>query len=186
MQPSRLTTPLYITKGGTFRQQFFLQQPVVESRDITGGQAQPLQITVVAHGLPDAWPVWIEGTGIPALERPYPRQTLTPEVVDANTLGFPGVVVGAGAQPRQGQIRFHKPVELNGATVRLDVEVPEGATAPGFVVTTDTAGVIFISLPAGDTEAIDWDRANFKVWLTMSNGDVDCWICGEFVAGGCC
>ncbi len=43
-------------------------------------------------------------------------------------------------------------------------------------------GKVSILIPATITSEVTWSRAKFRLWLTMSNGDVDPWVTGEIVA----
>lgn len=185
MQPIRLTQPLYLIRGATFRQAFLMQQPTINYKDITGGQSFPLELKVPGHGLVNGWPIWVEGvTGIPELNRPYGGQPLFGEVVDVDTLRFSTISGINRPRPTGGKIIFNLPVDLAGATAK--VELLDLAEPSEVLISTvvDAGGTVTISMAPGDTAGISWERAKFALWLTLSNGDRDCWLTGEIVAEG--
>lgn len=185
MQPIRLTQPLYLTRGATFRQPFLLQQPAINYKDITGGKSFPLELIVPAHGLVNGWPIWVEGVaGIPELNRPYGGQPVFGEVVDADTLRFSTISGVNRPKPASGKIIFNLPVDLTGATAK--VELLDAAESTEGLITTvvEPGGTVTISMAPADTAGIPWPRAKFALWLTLSNGDKDCWLTGEIIAEG--
>lgn len=185
MQPVRLTQPLVLTRGATFRQSFFLQQPVLSFKDVTGGNAFPLELTVPAHGLYDGWPIWVEGVpGIPELNRPYGGQPLYAEVVDPDTLRFSHASTVNRPRPNSGKILYNLPVDLNGASASLEL-LGDAEPTETFVTTTiEGPGLLSVAIASSATADIPWERAQFALWLTMSNGDRDCWLTGQILAQG--
>ncbi|MDX0622893.1 hypothetical protein GOD54_23625 [Sinorhizobium medicae] len=185
MQPTRLTQPLILTRGATFRQTFFLQQTKLAYEAITGGRSFPLEITVPAHGLLDGWPIWIEGLkGIPELNRPYGGAPIFAEVIDEDTLRFGSVSGVDRPRPNGGSIVYNLPVDLTGATISVELldtaEPDETLIVPSIV----GPGEVQLLMSASNSATITWGRAKFALWLTMSNGDRDCWVTGEIVAEG--
>lgn len=185
MQPTRLTQPLVLTRGATFRQTFFLQQPKLAYEAITGGRSFPLEITVPAHGLLDGWPTWIEGVkGIPELNRPYGGPPIFAEVIDEDTLRFGSVSGVDRPRPNGGSIIYNLPVDLTGCTVSvelLDEAEPSEDLISASIVGPGQVGML---ITASDSATITWSRAKFALWVTMSNGDRDCWLTGEIIAEG--
>lgn len=185
MQPIRLTQPLYLIRGATFRQAFLMQQPTINYKDIIGGKSFPLELNVPSHGLVNGWPIWVEGvTGIPELNRPYGGQPVFGEVIDADTLRFSTISGINRPRPAGGKIIFNLPVDLSGATAK--VELLDTAEPSEILIHTVIGpdGTVTISMAADDTAEITWPRAKFALWLTMSNGDKDCWLTGEIIAEG--
>lgn len=185
MQSTRLTQPLQLTRGATYRQAFFLQQPTLNFKDVTGGQSFPLELTVVGHGLQNGWPIWLEGVpGIPELNRPYGGQPVFPEVVDADTLRFSTISGINRPRPTSGKVVFNMPVDLTGATAKVEL-LDAAEPSEDFITTSISAGgTVTMVISAADTAQITWERAKFALWLTMSNGDRDCWVTGTIIAEG--
>ena len=87
MQPARLD--LRVIQGATLRKPLLLMQPHYVYLPITAiQQTAPLRLTVPAHGMPDGWPCWLEGTaGWAQLNRDKLREPFRiGAVVDANTI----------------------------------------------------------------------------------------------------
>lgn len=185
MQPTRLTQPLLLTRGATFRQAFYLQQPTINYKDVTGGKSFPLELTVVAHGLQDGWPIWVEGvTGIPELNRPYGGQPVYGEVIDADTLRFSSISGINKPRPSSGKVIFNMPVDLTGATAKIEILGQQEPSEDLFTTTISAGGTVTVAMTATNTANLSWDRASFALWLTMPNGDRDCWLTGQILAEG--
>lgn len=206
MLPSRLAQPLLLVKGATFRQTFLLQQPVLQYRPIsTSAATSPVELTVPNHGLITGQAIWIEGVEqLVSVNRPRTGSPIYAEVIDADTLRLTGVNGRGQPRTRGGQIIYQKPLDLTDCTARLELVLPEapeppaaGCPAPEPEEPVDPVdppptefqgsidpliGKISFAIPASVTGVVTWSRAKFRLWVTMSNGDVDPWIAGEIVA----
>jgi hypothetical protein len=191
MLPARLNQPLTMTKGGTFRQSFLLQQPVTRFRPVTTSKpSSPVELTVPNHGLLSGQPIWIEDVRLfVELNKPRSGNPIYADVIDSDTLRL--VDVSGAGKPRAqgGQIIYQRPVDLTGASARIELVLPPPAVppeipepAPSFDAEIDPEiGKITVLIPAGETAAMTWTRAKFRLWVTMSNGDVEPWIAGEII-----
>lgn len=184
MQPSRLQQPLTVVKGATFRQDFYLQQPLLQYRTITISRATaPLELEVPNHGLLNRQPIWIEGvSGMEALNHPYPGPAIYADVVDPDTLRFNDINGLQAPRAQGGAVIFQAPVDLTGCSARFEVLTPTGEHL--FDVTgsiTAASGLVTVSMPGTETAALTVARTKFRLWVTMSNGDVDPWVVGELL-----
>jgi len=176
MQPAKLD--LHIVQGATLRDTLRLMQPRYEYRPITGISGSPLRLTV-DHGLPGSWLAWVEGVngmqGVnrsPRTERPH-RVT----VVDAATLEI-NALSAFGLNPSGGQLIYKPPVDLTGATARMQVRDKPGgelllelSTANGGLTMTG-AGTIDRAISAAATAAITWAEGVYDLEVTYADGTV--------------
>ena len=181
MQPSLLAEPLIITKGATFRQAFFLQQPELVYLPIAQiEQTTPVQFTVPSHGIPPGWPIWIEGvTSLTEMNRPRTGSPTFAEVVDANTLRMNQVDARGRPRGQGGNVVMQTPVDLTNSTATLQVVDAQGE----ILLTTNAVGATkgVLEFLVRDTTKLTWSRGRFRLWLTNSLGDTDLWLTGEVI-----
>ncbi|MDP3848629.1 MAG: hypothetical protein Q8R10_19595 [Pseudomonas sp.] len=185
MQPARLD--LRIVQGATLRKPLLLMQPSYVYRPIGAIQkTAPLRLTVPAHGMPAAWPCWIEGaTGWSALNRDKQRERFRiAAVVDADTLEF-NDLNGAVQNASGGHLVYQAPVDLTGASARLHIRDAVGALLLALTLGSGLEiagpGRLLLTLSAAQTAAITWLKGVYDLELTMSDGSVDRWAEGEVV-----
>jgi len=170
MQPTQLA--LVIHRGATFRARLRVMRPSFVYLPITAiGATAPVQLTV-EHGLPTDWPVWISGVRqMPALNRAAPQQAPHfVRVVDANTLEI-NTINALGLAPQGGQIQYHPPLALTGATATLTL-YNKGAEVGTLPVTVDAAGWVDVVLTDEQTEALDWTELQYTLDVQLGAGDV--------------
>lgn len=177
MQPARLD--LRIVQGATLRDTLRIMQPRFEYRPITAIAAEaPLRLSV-AHDLPGNWLVWIQGVQQMQELNRAPRRELPhrAEVIDPNTLEI-NALSAVGRLPTGGQLIYQPPVDLTGATARMQIrDKPGGAlllelsTAAGGLAITG-AGTIERTLSAAITAAITWCDAVYDLEVTYPDGTV--------------
>lgn len=184
MQPARLD--LRIIQGATFRKPLLLMQPVYAYKPIGAiQQTAPLRLTVTAHGLQDGWPTWVEGVrGWSALNRDKQRGKFRPaKVIDANTIEY-NDMNGIGQSATDGQLVYQLPVDLSGASARMNIRDASGtlllalSTATGELV-IDGLGRLLMVLSAAQTAALTWTRGLYDLEIVMADGSVDRWANGE-------
>jgi len=184
MQPARI--PLSIIQGATLRDTLRLMQPRFEYRAITAIAATaPVRLTC-AHDLPGNWPVWLQGAQqMPELNRaPRREHPHRAEVVDATTLEI-NALSAVGRTPSGGQLIYQPPVDLAGATARMQIrDKPGGAlllelstTAGGLTITGP--GTIERTLSASATAAITWTAAVYDLEVEYPDGTVHRYVCGD-------
>ena len=170
MQP--YTLPLRIHKGATFRARLRVMQPSLEYRDITGIAATaPVRLTV-EHGLPADWPVWVERVQqLPELNRAVQRQEPHHAVViDEATLEI-NRINAAGTRASGGQIIYHRPLPLGGATAALSL-FDKGQPAGTLPVEVNAAGWVDLVLTDEQTAELGWTERTYALDVTLGSGDV--------------
>jgi len=182
MQPAKLD--LHIVQGSTLRDTLRLMQPRYEYRPITALGGSPLRLTV-DHGLPGNWLAWVEGVngmqGVnrsPRTERPH-RIT----VVDASTLEI-NALSAFGLNPSGGQLIYKPPVDLTGATARMQIREQVGGTVL-LELTTENGGLaisgpgtITRTLSATQTAALTWTEAVYDLEVEYADGTVQRYLQG--------
>lgn len=177
MQPARI--PLSIIQGATLRDTLRIMQPRFEYRAITAiASTAPVRLTV-AHGLPGDWLVWVQGAQhMPELNkaprREHPHRV---EVIDASTLEI-NALSAVGRTPSGGQLIYQPPVDLTGATARMQIrDKPGGALL--LELSTDNGaleitgpGTIVRTLTAAATAAINWAAAVYDLEVEYADGTV--------------
>lgn len=162
---------LKITRGSTFADT--LQWATSECRLIqcTLNPTAPVTIDAVGHGLPDGWPVRIEG---------HPRipesSTFAVKRVDEDSLSLPclnGIPFGTA---RSVVVRASAPVDLAGYTARMQIRDKVGGTVlleltteNGRIAIDNATKKISRLIEADDTEAITWKKGVYD--LEMVSGD---------------
>lgn len=182
MQPAKLD--LHIVQGSTLRDTLRLMQPRYEYRPITALGGSPLRLTV-DHGLPGNWLAWVEGVngmqGVnrsPRTERPH-RVT----VVDAATLEI-NALSAFGLNPNGGQLIYKPPVDLTGATARMQIRAGVGG-ALLLELTTENDGLAITgpgtltrTLSAAQTAALAWTEAVYDLEVEYADGTVQRYLQG--------
>jgi len=127
-----MSAPTYditIVKGKTFAQAYLYASEKVVFKQITGSPlAAPYRITVPAHGVPDGWPVRIEGAKAPLELNTQQRDYLIATVIDVNTIEFNGLNGSAWkAYTTGGVLVYNEPAPLTGWRARAQVRARVGA-----------------------------------------------------------
>lgn len=177
MTPARLPTPLQITKGATFRQLFFLLQPSVWVLQVQDVSLDGLLI-VPAHGLTTGQPFWLEGLKYsPKALRKYGGPPMYADVVDVNTLRVPGV----DRRETSGEVLRQIPVDLSNATPEFEIVDGDGKLLLLGAVEKLDGGKVQVVLSEEATAAATWEYGEFRLWVTMANGDRDAWLGGKVI-----
>lgn len=185
MQAARV--PMCIARGATYRDTRRFMQPRREYRTISAiAPAAPLLITAPGHGLVGDWLAWVGGaTGFPNLNREPGRQAAhRVEVIDINTLEI-NALSGVGLSPAGGQLIYQPPVDLTGATARLEIrEREEGgavllALSSGDGISPGAPGTLVVEISAADTEAFTWTSAWYDLDITFPDGTVSRFFRGQ-------
>lgn len=182
MQPAKLN--LHIVQGSTLRDTLRLMQPRYEYRPITALGGSPLRLTV-DHGLPGSWLAWVHGVssmqGVnrsPQTERPH-----RVIVVDESTLEI-NALSAFGLNPSGGQLIYKPPVDLTGATARMQIRAGLGGAVllelttenDGLAITAP--GTITRTLSATQTAALAWTDAVYDLEVQYPDGTVQRYLQG--------
>lgn len=181
MQPAKFD--LHIVQGATLRDTLRLMQPRLEYRPITAIGGSPLRLTV-EHGLAGNWLAWIEGsTGLQGLNRSTRERPHRVTVIDESTLEI-NALSAFGLAPSGGQLIYKPPVDLTGATARMQIrdqiggqELLELTTDNGGLAITGP-GTITRTISAADTAAIAWASAVYDLEVQYPDGTVQRYLQG--------
>jgi hypothetical protein len=177
MQPARI--PLSIIQGATLSDTLRIMQPRYEYRPVTAiASTAPVRLTC-AHDLPGDWLVWLQGVQqMPELNK-TPRRELPHrvEVIDASTLEI-NLLSAVGRLPVGGQLIYQPPVDLTGATARMQIRAKPGA-ALLLELTTENGGLSIASpgtitryLSATASAALGWSTGVYDLEVEYPDGTV--------------
>lgn len=181
MQPAKLD--LHIVQGSTLRDTLRLMQPRYEYRPITGLSGSPLRLTV-DHGLPGSWLAWVEGVnGMQGVNRSPRERPHRVTVVDASTLEI-NALSAFGLNPSGGQLIYKPPVDLTGATARMQIRAGLGG-AVLLELTTENGGLAITgpgtltrTLSATETAALTWTDGVYDLEVEYADGTVQRYLQG--------
>lgn len=181
MQPAKLD--LHIVQGATLRDTLRLMQPRLEYRPITEIGGSPLLLTV-DHGLPGNWLAWVEGvTGMQGVNRSQRERPHRVTVVDPSTLEI-NALSAFGLNPSGGQLIYKPPVDLAGATARMQVRAGIGG-ALLLELTTENGGLAITgpgtltrTLSAAQTAALTWTEGVYDLEIEYPDGTVQRYLQG--------
>lgn len=181
MQPAKLD--LHIVQGSTLRDTLRLMQPRYEYRPITALGGSPLRLTV-DHGLPGNWLAWVEGVnGMQGVNRSTRERPHRVAVVDADTLEI-NALSAFGLNPNGGQLIYKPPVDLAGATARMQIRAGVGG-ALLLELTTENDGLAITGpgtltrfLSAAQTAALAWAEAVYDLEVEYADGTVQRYLQG--------
>lgn len=181
MQPAK--HDLHIVQGSTLRDTLRLMQPRYEYRPITALGGSPLRLTV-DHGLPGNWLAWVEGVnGMQGVNRSPRENPHRVTVVDEDTLEI-NALSAFGLNPSGGQLIYKPPVDLAGATVRMQIRAQIGGavlleltTANGGLAITGP-GTITRTISAAQTAALTWTDGVYDLEVEYADGTVQRYLQG--------
>lgn len=181
MQPANLD--LHIVQGATLRDTLRLMQPRLEYRPISTIGGSPLRLTV-DHGLPGNWLAWVEGvTGMQGVSRSQRERPHRVTVVDPGTLEI-NALSAFGLNPSGGQLIYKPPVDLTGATARMQIRARIGGELL-LELTTDNGGLAITghgtltrTLSAAQTAALTWTEGVYDLEIEYADGTVQRYLQG--------
>ncbi len=181
MQPARLDLP--IIPGTTYRDTVRLMQPRHEYRPITALGGSPLRLTV-DHGLPGNWLAWVEGVnGMQGVNRSTRERPHRVTVVDAATLEI-NALSAFSLNPGDGQLIYKPPVDLAGATARMQIRAGVGGalllelnTENGGLAITGP-GTLTRTMSAAQTAALTWTDGVYDLEVEYADGTVQRYLQG--------
>jgi hypothetical protein len=182
MKPAILN--LDIAQGTTLRDTMRLMQPRYEYKPITAIAATaPVRLTV-DHGLTGNWLAWVEGAqGMPALNRSVRERPHRVDVIDAETLEL-NALSAFDLNPSGGQLIYKPPIDLTGATARMQIRAQIGG-ALLLELNTDNGGLAITgpgtltrTLTAAQTAALTWTEAVYDLEVEYADGTVQRYLQG--------
>ncbi|WP_301361832.1 hypothetical protein [Stutzerimonas nitrititolerans] len=182
MQPAKLD--LHIVQGATLRDTLRLMQPRLEYRPITAIGGSPVRLTV-DHGLAGNWLAWLEGsTGLQGLNRSTRERPHRITVIDESTLEI-NALSAFGLAPSGGQLIYKPPVDLTGATARMQIRAGIGG-ALLLELTTENGGLAITgpgtlvrTLSAAQTAALTWTEGVYDLEVEYADGTVQRYLQGK-------
>jgi len=182
MQPAKLD--LHIVQGATLRDTLRLMQPRLEYRPITAIGGSPVRLTV-DHGLPGNWLAWVEGaTGLQGLNRSTRERPHRVTVIDESTLEI-NALSAFGLAPSGGQLIYKPPVDLTGATARMQIRAGIGGalllelTTENGGLTITGPGTLVRTLSAAQTAALTWTEGVYDLEVEYADGTVQRYLQGK-------
>ena len=183
MQP--LKHDLKLVQGATLRDMIRIMQPRYEYRQITAiASTAPARLTV-DHDMPGNWLAWVEGVQkMPELNRSH--RTERPhrvEVIDASTLEI-NALSAFGLLPEGGMLIYKPPVDLAGATVRMQIRAQVGgevllelSTLNGGIAIAGL-GTITRTISATQTAGLTWTEGVYDLEVEYPDGTVQRYLQG--------
>ena len=181
MQPASQDLP--IIQGTTYRDTLRLMQPRYEYRPITALGGSPLRLTV-DHGLPGNWLAWVQGVnGMQDINRSQREKPHRVTVVDESTLEI-NALSAFNLMPSGGQLIYKPPVDLTGATARMQIRAGLGG-AVLLELTTENGGLAITgpgtltrTLSATETAALTWTDGVYDLEVEYADGTVQRYLQG--------
>lgn len=181
MKPQRV--PLTLYEGTTLKKVFRWGQStkkyeLIQDMDVSA----PVSINVPAHSIEDGWPVWVESVEGPdelnrdsTKDKPY-----TANVVDTDNIELENTNgLGLSSYQASGAVVYHPPVDLTGATARMQIKTSvEDTTAlfswdsSGGEITIDNQGKITLSVDPATLTDIEFTEGVYDLEVEESGGEV--------------
>lgn len=180
------TYPLTLVRGKTLSQPLQYAEGFLLYRPITAVTSKaPLRVQADAHGIPDGWPVRIQGVATPAAMNTPTDEYWTAHFVNENEIEINALDVSLEADyVFGGSVVFRQPADITGWKVRMHIRTGIGGTvllslssdpadgADG-VITVDAASSSFVlNLTAEQTAAITWKGALYDIEGIRPDGAV--------------
>jgi hypothetical protein len=177
-------TPLSIYRGATFRHAMRLATRVLAFREVSAvALSSPIAITITAHGIIDGWPVRLRcADGLEQTEDDCghaidPCAWYRAKVLDANTITL--AISGKCLTPyvSGGVVEFETPMDLTGATARMQIreDIDDAAfaleltTANSRIVIDTAAAKLTRFIAAGDTTALAIEDGVYDLELVQGS-----------------
>lgn len=181
------TYPLTLVRGKTldqpllYAESFLLYRAIAEVVSLA-----PLRVrTAAAHGIPDNWPVRIQGVTQPSEMNSAEGSALTafvvePDVVEFNTLD----ASSWGAFVVSGHLVFNQPADLTGWVIRMHVRDKIGGTMllsfssdpadspDGTIALEADMSAFSLQLAASVTATLPWTSAVYDIEGIRPDGQV--------------
>lgn len=178
-----------ITKGKTFEFAYrYADEALVYKAISAMPNATPVRLTVVGHGIPDGWPLRIEGVKQPCELNSEPDDCAgfqIATVIDSNTIELNRLSAdGWRAYTSGGFVVFNAPYDLTGHSARMQVRDRVGGTVlltldsdsaadrdGTIALDTDLASIV-AKLDPTVTAGIDWKTGVYDLELKTASGDI--------------
>ena len=165
-----------------YAESFLLYRPITEVTSVA-----PLRVSVAAHGIPDGWPVRIQGVSTPSemntpTDEYWPAHLVSSNEIEINALDLSA----AAAYVAGGNVVFQQPADITGwvfrmhirngigtgSTVLLSLSSDPADAADGIITVEPEASTFVLHLTAAQTEAITWKGAQYDIEAVLPTGEV--------------
>ncbi|MFK3971122.1 hypothetical protein ACI2KS_10385 [Pseudomonas sp. NPDC087358] len=175
-----------IVKGKTFEFMYRYADQELAYLPISGmPSTAPVRLTVVNHGIPDGWPISIEGVKQPEELNTgdgdvYIASVVTSSVIELNSVRSDNW----RAYIPSGSVIFNRPFDLTGCSARMQIRDrvdgkilltlnSDSSTEPDGIIEIDTSlAALVVRLTPAVTTAITWRQGVYDLELITPSGDV--------------
>lgn len=180
------TFKLNIVKGKTLKQTLLYADTTLKYKPIVAQvSTAPVRFTVTTHGIPDGWPVRIQGVTAPTELNTEDGASVAAYTVDANTVEINALDSSAwGAFTVSGHLVFSAPADLTGWKLRMQVRDKIGGIVlltlssdptdmPDGEIELDVPGSAFtLKLSAEKSAALAWSSGVYDIEAVLPDGSV--------------
>lgn len=180
------TFNLSIARGKTLEQVMLYSHPHLTYRPISALlTSAPVRFTVANHGIPENWPVRIQGITSPTQLNTEEGKVVQAFIVDANTIELNEMDASSwGTFEVSGHVVFKTPVVLTGWVFRMQVRSSVGGDvllslssdpadgADGDILVDTAQSSFTLVLPAAVTAAIEWKGGVYDIEAIRPDGSV--------------
>jgi hypothetical protein len=175
-----------IVRGKTFEFLFRYAEPALVYVAISGMPSfAPVRLSVPFHGIPDGWPVRIEGVRQP-LELNTPEDEFQfATVIDASTIELNAVRADQWrTYTAGGSVIFNRPFDLTSCSARMQIRGSVGGqallslssdpeeTRDGEIQIDTALSGLAVRLSPTVTAAIEWSRGVYDLELITPDGNI--------------
>lgn len=177
---------LTIIKGKTFEFLFRYAEPELVYAPISAmPNTAPVRLSVLNHGIPDGWPVRIEGVRQPVELNTPEDEVQFATVIDASTIELNAVRADQWRTYSTGGLAiFNRPFDLTGCSARMQIRDSVGGAVllslssdpdsvrDGEIEIDLSLAALTVRLNPTVTAAIDWVRGVYDLELITLGGNI--------------
>lgn len=167
---------LNILQGRTFEHVFQCSESIIIYKKIDELiDTVPVRIVVKDHGLPDGWPIFIQGVGHPKqlnTDRPVMASILNKDTIELNKLAL----CCCSYNIKDAYISYFKPYDLTGfkarATIRPHINSPVVFYKWDNVVADYDLNAFILKINANETTEFKWTNGIYDMEAVNDSGEV--------------
>jgi hypothetical protein len=174
-----------IVRGKTFEFAYRYADSELVYAPISGmPSTAPVRLSVANHGIPDGWPISIEGVRHPEELNTQDDQAFIASFVDANTIELNAVRADNWrAYTSGGSVIFNRPFDLTGCSARMQIRdrgtdkillslSSDSVGADGTIEVDVALAALIVRLSPAVTALITWKQGVYDLELITPDGDV--------------
>lgn len=180
------TYALSIARGKTLEQVMLYSYPYLTYRPISALlSSAPVRFTVANHGIPENWPIRVQGVTSPVQLNTEEDKVVQAFIVDENTIELNALDASTwGTFEASGHVVFKTPAALAGWVFRMQVRTSIGGDvllslssdpadgADGDILVDTAQSSFTLILPAAITAAIEWKGGVYDIEAIRPDGSV--------------